>query len=171
MQISENIEPISIGRLPDVYRMNVHGGPGLVTRDGASMRMVAAMADPFRAAARSLFDDEDLEIPLTPFAGSGRESDARYYRRRSKEELRAAGEAEATEARRAHEELADRYDRLSQSAIRRGDSGLESRSVARARVADMLRQRFGRSMGGPGRLAAGHANRQIEAKGREPDPR
>ena len=96
--------------------------PRRIRRDGASLRMVAAMADPFTAAARSLFEGEFVETPLTPFAPEARESDALYHGRRSKEEIRAAGEAAVPEARAAHQELADLHARLSRRARRRSHS-------------------------------------------------
>ena len=163
MQHLDNIGPAPRGQLPGAHSMNVYGGPSLVTRDGASMRMVAAMAEPFVPAGRSLFEDALAADRLTPFAAEARESDARYYRRRSKEECRAAGDATVPEARTAHQELADRYARLARRALRRGGTApLHHRSTERARLSDLLRQRFGLSIGEPGRLPAPHAVRVMQ---------
>jgi len=82
---------------------------GGMSRDGASMRMVAAMAEPFLPAGRSLFEGEGVLVRRTPFVGEAAESDAQYYRRRAGEERRAAGEAAVLEARVAHQAIADRY--------------------------------------------------------------
>lgn len=154
-------------RLPIPYRNDGYRSPSHIRHDSSSLRMVAALADPFTDAARSLFDDEFLEIPLTPFAGEDRESDAQYYGRRSKEEGRAAGDVAVPEARRAHQELADLYARLARRALRRGAAALSRhRSAERARVAGLLRQRFGLSISGPGRLPARHAFQHMQREAR-----
>jgi hypothetical protein len=51
------------------------------------------------------------------------ESDATYFRRRALEEHLAAAKADDPNARRAHRELAARYDDLSREITRQGEAG------------------------------------------------
>lgn len=150
MQHLDRARPAPPERPPDLSEIN-YRGPGLYPPDGASMRMVAAMAEPSLPAEGPLLEDVGAADRLTPFAGDGVENDAQYYLRRSKEECRAAGDAAVPEARAAHQELADRYARLSRRAMRhRVHPSSYSQSVSGAQIARMLRQRFGVSAGWPG---------------------
>lgn len=158
MQHFDRIGPAPGERSPGSCRETGYRRPSHIMRDGASLRMVAAMAEPFLAAGRSLFEDGMAADRLTPFTGEVAESDAQYYRRRSKEECRAAGEAAVPEARAAHQELADRFARLARRAMRRGDAApIGHQAAARARVAGMLRRRFGLPAGGGAAPRAPHA--------------
>ncbi len=163
MQHFDRIGPAPRERPPSLYREMAYRPPSHIGRDGASLRMVAAMAEPFLPAARSLFEGEEAAARwLTPFAGEALESDAQYYRRRSKEEGRAAGEAAVPEARAAHQELADRYARLARRAMRsRGGVPSHHQAAGRSRVAAVLRRRFGLSAGGRARLRVQEASRPI----------
>lgn len=135
--------------------------PNFIPRDGASMRMVAAMAERFLPASdRSLFEEAGAARLLTPYVAEGGESDAQYFSRRSQEECRAAGQAVAAEARAAHRELAHRYVRLSR-AMRDQGSACHPRTAARARVSDVLRRRFGLAPGDPARPRASHALQSV----------
>jgi hypothetical protein len=88
--------------------------PNFLVRDGAGMRLVAAMAEPWRAeAGRRLVQPAGAESRISPFTEEPTESDAQYFRRRSMEEEQAAAEAAGPEARAAHLDLARRYARLS----------------------------------------------------------
>ena len=88
------------------------GRPRFSVRDGASMRLVAAMAEhcPHRRGAQPFSVGR---ARLDPFAEEPAEGDAQYFRRRSTEEDQAAAEANSPEARAAHLDLARRYARLS----------------------------------------------------------
>jgi hypothetical protein len=108
----DTIEPAPNQRPPSAHGMNHYRPPSHIRRDGASMRMVAAMAEPFLPGGRSLFEDGGAIGRLTPFADEARESDAQYFLRRSDEERRAAGEHIRTEARAARPALADPHPRL-----------------------------------------------------------
>ena len=155
MQHFVRLGPAPRERPPGLYAETNYRRPSLIMRDGASMRMVAAMAEPFLPSGRPLFGDVGAGGRLTPFAVEVVENDAQYYRRRSEEESEAASEAAVSAARAAHQELADRYARLSRRAKRRrGGAPSRHQSASRGRVADMLRQRFGGAAGGlevPGR--------------------
>ena len=162
MQHFDRIGPAPRERPPSLYRETAYRPPSHIGRDCASMRMVAAMAEPFLPAGRSLFEGEAAARRLTPFAGEALESDAQYYRRRSKAEGRAAREAAVPEARAAHQELADRYASLARRAIRsRGGAPSHHQSAARSRVAAVLRRRFGLSAGGRARLRVQEASRPV----------
>jgi hypothetical protein len=155
----DTIEPAPNQRPPSAHGMNHYRPPSHIRRDGASMRMVAAMAEPFLPGGRSLFEDGGAIGRLTPFADEARESDAQYFLRRSDEERRATGEAMGPEARAAHRDLADRYARLSRRATRPDDARFQGNSGAHARIAEQLGERFGRSSGRPRRLWAADASR------------
>jgi hypothetical protein len=80
------------------------GSPAV--REGAAERLLLALSEPRAPGARP-----SRRARSAPSS----ESDAAYFRRRSKEELAAADKAASPEARRAHSELARRYARLSPS--------------------------------------------------------
>lgn len=164
MQHLERVRPPPRKRPPDLYPQTSFRRLALITPDGASTRMVAAMAESFLSAERPLLEDVGAANRLTPFAGDVVENDAQYYRRRSKEECRAASEAAGPETRAAHQELADRYARLSRRA-RRHRHGPPSypQSAARARIARMLRQRFCVFGGGRAQARAPHVLQSIRA--------
>jgi hypothetical protein len=96
---------------------------------------------------RSHRDDPQFTERLTPFAQELVEDDARYYRRRSAEECRAAGEAASAQARAAHRKIASHYARMSR-AMRDRAPAFHPRSNQRARLEDVLRRRFGLAAGG-----------------------
>lgn len=148
---------------PSLSPETAYRPPSQLNRDGASMRMVAAMAEPFLPARRSLFEGEAAVARLTPFVGEAGEHDAQYYRRRANEECHAAGEAAVPAARMAHQELADRYSRLARHAMRRG--GVVSSRGRAAGLARVLTQRFGLSISGPGALQLPHAARAMQRAG------
>jgi hypothetical protein len=131
MQYFDNMGPAPRERPPSVHGTNGYRPPSHIRRDGASMRMVAAMAEPFLPSGRSLFDGEAAIGRLTPFAREAREIDAQYYRRRSDEERRAAGEARGPKARAAHQELADLHARLARRAMRNIPSSSLAAGLAR----------------------------------------
>ena len=164
MQHLDRVRPAPRERPPDLYSQTSFRRLALITPDSASTRMVAAMAEPFLSAKRPLWEDVGAVNRLTPFAGSVVESDAQYYRRRSTEECRAASEAAGPETRAAHQELADRYARLSRRVMRqrRGPPSYPQ-SAARARIARMLRQRFCGFGGGRAVGPAPHALQSVRA--------
>ena len=92
-------------------RETVYRRPELRVREGASMRLAAAMAEPGGALL------QDVRGGMSPFAVQPAENDAQYFRRRSAEESQAAAEAVGPEARAAHLDLATRYARLSQRGL------------------------------------------------------
>jgi len=145
MQHLDGIGSAPRDRPPSLYSQSGYRAPSHISRDGASMRMVAAMVERLLpASGRSFCEDASAADRLTPFAGEGAENDAQYYQRRSKEECRAAGESAVPEARAAHQELADHYARLARRAVRRSRGArFHHQSAARSRVAGVLRQRFG----------------------------
>ena len=155
MQHLDIARPAPRERPPDLYSKTSYRRLAFITPDGASTRRVAAMAE---STKRPLWEGVGAADRLTPFTGGVVENDAQYYRRRSKEEYRAAGEAAGPKTRAAHRELADRYARLSRRMMRqRGGPQSYPQSAARARIAHMLRQRFC-AFGGGGALAhAPHA--------------
>jgi hypothetical protein len=95
------------------------------------MRLVAAMGEP------RLFKEAGAAV--SPFAVEAIEDDARYYRRRSTEEDRAAAEAAGPKARSAHLELARRYARLS----RRKTWTIGVAAARRGHLSGLLSRRFG----------------------------
>ncbi len=128
----------------------MRGHPGtrrssLSVRGGDSMRLVAAMAGPaLRAAGQFRFNGARSSGRLTPYSADAAESDVRYYSRRSTEEGRAAVQAASPKARELHRELAARYARLSRDAARsRALAPPHGPAAFRARLTDLLRQRFG----------------------------
>lgn len=92
-------------------REAVYRRPEPRVREGAAMRLAAAMAEPGRALL------QDVRADLSPFAAMPVEKDAQYFRRRSAEESQAAAEAVGPEARAVHLDLARRYARLSQRGL------------------------------------------------------
>ena len=148
MQHLDRVRPAPRERPRHLYAEPSYQRPGLLTPDGALIRMLGAMAEPSFPAVRSLFDDVGAPDRVTAFANEVVENDAQYYWRRSKEECVDADEAAAPEARAAHQELADRYARLSRRGMRhRGSASSGHPPAARARIARMLRQRFAVSVG------------------------
>ena len=114
----------------------------LLVRDGAAMRLMAAMAEPRPSGpGRDRRPRVVAATRMSPFRAEVAESDARYFRRRAEEEGRAAGAAAGPEARAAHAELAEHYARRSErrtppSPVTRPGCG---RSVAeRKRLDDLL---------------------------------
>jgi len=158
MQHLDIVRPAPRERPPDLYPQASFHRQALITPDGASTRMVAAMAESLLSTKRPLWEGVGAADRLTPFGGGVVENDAQYYRRRSKEECRAAREAAGPETRVAHQELADRYARLSRRMMRqRGGPPSYPQSAARARIARMLRQRFCAFGGGRALAHASHA--------------
>ncbi|MCL6679149.1 hypothetical protein LZ519_07450 [Sphingomonas sp. RG327] len=70
------------------------------------------------------------------------ESDLAYFSHRAEEELRAAGEAGNTEARRAHMQLASRYTDLAQG-IMAHERVLFGHDVHQRHVTKQLEKRVG----------------------------
>ena len=144
----------------------------LPVRDGASMRLVAAMAGPRLAGSGGhLPEGAEALARLTPFAGEAAESDARYFRRRAAQERRAADAASVPQARAAHRELAVRYAHLSRQTMpSRSFAPRHRASAARMRLADVLSQRFGLSgdvRQDRQRLATAHGFQHRERNGHE----
>lgn len=81
-------------------------------REGASMRLVAAMAEPLQPGSNG-YPFQGARVAMSPFAVEPAENDAQYFQRRSVEERRAAAAAAGPEASAAHLELSRRYSRLS----------------------------------------------------------
>ena len=82
-----------------------------VLRNSATGRMAAAMSRglwPFQLVGRM--------SRRKPVRGEAAESDRRYFRRRSDEERRAAGNAAGIESRSAHAKLAQLYAGLARGA-------------------------------------------------------
>ncbi|MDT9601051.1 hypothetical protein [Sphingosinicella rhizophila] len=105
--------------------MSRHTGyrrPSDVVRDGASMRLAAAMAAPHSIDWAA-------------------ESDARYFRRRAREERNAADKAAGVEAREAHQELARLYAGLSEAGTDRWKRPVEARARAARRGPARSRKR------------------------------
>jgi hypothetical protein len=141
------------GRAPRERPISFHSEagdrrPSLIWRDGASLRMAAAMAGRLPHSGRLVFDDARATELLTPFSHEVLEDDERYYRRRSREECRAAAEAAGAEARAAHRRIASHYARMSRALRDRGGA-VHPRPSERARLEDVLRRRFGPVTGGP----------------------
>jgi hypothetical protein len=77
------------------------------------MRIAAVMGGPGLPALpsyRALQHDEGDR--MNPFQGTAAESDGDYFLRRFEAEMRAADEATVPQARKAHQELAERYAQL-----------------------------------------------------------
>ena len=85
MQHLDIARPAPRERPPDLYSKTSYRRLAFITPDGASTRMVAAMAESFLSTKRPLWEDVGAADRLTPFTGGVVENDAQYYRRRSKE--------------------------------------------------------------------------------------
>ena len=114
-----------------------------VIRDGAGMRLVAAMAEPHPAVPGwHPTHGAAAASRISPFVEEVAENDAQYFRRRAGEERRAADEAAGPEARAAHADMAERYARLSEQWIS-SPSFARPQSTRSASLAALLRRRFG----------------------------
>lgn len=90
--------------------------------EGAALRLAAAMAEP----------------RLSDWTA---ESDARYFRRRAREERSAADKAAGVEAREAHQELASLYAGLAEAGTDRWKRPVEARAHAARRAPARRRRR------------------------------
>lgn len=107
------------------WRTRVSRDPGfthLFVANAASMRLAPAIAG-----------------PRSPDWAA--ESDARYFRRRAREERGAADKAAGVEARDAHEELAHLYAGLSEAATDRRAPPVRARALAALQAPSPRRMR------------------------------
>ena len=118
-------------------RVRLVGRADLPGRDGASMRLLAAMAEPRRRGSE-MYVSQSARLVMSPYTVETAENDARYFQRRSAEEDQAAADAAGPEARSAHLDLAKRYARLSARTTWPDSTGF----ARREHLSGLLSRRF-----------------------------
>lgn len=136
MQLIERIDCPPAAQTRRSGGVGAYGLAAPTIRDGASVRLTAAMAEPSSPGGSSPFADLPFEL------------DRQYYRRRSIEEAAAARAGGSQEARTAHLQLAAGYAQRARWATPAlGVASVRQPFAERARVARILLERFGLSAG------------------------